>query len=138
MFANQIICHVLTRSQSKIVKQKGYSIDKAKRFLKFQHHINTELLNHRVITDNPYTIWFEQGDQSLIQIKTSIIQFSVFSNQFLIAQLNKMIHAETLESMRASKEILANIAVPLVQVCKLLERPPIRCRILSIYRYSII
>lgn len=88
--------------------QNGYSIDKAKRFLKFQHHINTELLNHRVITDNPYTIWFEQGDQSLIQIKTFIIQFSVFSNQFLIAQLNKMIHAETLESMRASKEILAN------------------------------
>jgi indoleamine 2,3-dioxygenase len=49
----------------------------------------------------------------------------VFSNQFLIAQLNKMIHAETLESMRASKEILANIVVPLVQACKLLERPPI-------------
>jgi len=88
--------------------QKGYSIDKAKRFLKFQQRINKELLKHRVITDNPYTAWFEQGDQSLAQIKAFIIQFSVFSNQFLIAQLNKMIHAETLESMRASKEILAN------------------------------
>ena len=43
-----------------------------------------------------------------MQIKAFIIQFSVFSNQFLIAQLNKMIHADTLESMRASKEILAN------------------------------
>jgi hypothetical protein len=88
--------------------QKGYSIDKAKRFLKFQRRIKNELLNHRIITDNAYTGWFEQGDQSLIQIKAFIIQFSVFSNQFLIAQLNKMIHAETLESMRASKEILAN------------------------------
>ncbi len=86
----------------------GYSIDKAKRFLEFQRRINQELLKHRVITDNPYTAWFEKGDQSLSQIKAFIIQFSVFSNQFLIAQLNKMIHAETLESMRASKEILAN------------------------------
>ncbi|MGJ0515990.1 MAG: hypothetical protein ACR65O_09635 [Methylomicrobium sp.] len=88
--------------------QKGYSIDKAKRFLKFQRRIDRELLKHRVITDNPYTAWFEQGDQSLTQIKEFIVQFSVFSNQFLIAQLNKMIHADTLESMRASKEILAN------------------------------
>lgn len=88
--------------------QSGYSLDKAKRFLDFQHRINTELLKHRVITANPYTAWFEQGDQSLAQIKAFIIQFSVFSNQFLIAQLHKMIHADTLESMRASKEILAN------------------------------
>jgi hypothetical protein len=88
--------------------QMGYSVNKAKRFLKFQQCINKELLKHRVITDNPYTAWFEQGDQSLAQIKAFIIQFSVFSNQFLIAQLNKMIHADTLESMRASKEILAN------------------------------
>lgn len=89
-------------------RKRGYSIEKAKRFLKFQRRINKELLQHRVITDNPYTAWFEQGDQSLTQIKAFIIQFSVFSNQFLIAQLNKMIHADTLESMRASKEILAN------------------------------
>jgi hypothetical protein len=88
--------------------QMGYSVNKAKRFLNFQQRINKELLKHRVITDNPYTAWFEQGNQSLAQIKAFIIQFSVFSNQFLIAQLNKMIHADTLESMRASKEILAN------------------------------
>jgi hypothetical protein len=85
-----------------------YSFDKAKRFLKFQQRINNELLKHRVITDNRYAVWFEHGDQSLAHIKAFIIQFSVFSNQFLIAQLHKMIHADTLESMRASKEILAN------------------------------
>ncbi|MBF6648334.1 hypothetical protein [Methylobacter sp. BlB1] len=88
--------------------QIGYSIDKARQFLKFQQRINKELLQHRVIMHNPYTLWFEQGDQNLNQIKAFIIQFSVFSNQFLIAQLNKMIHADTLETMRASKEILAN------------------------------
>ncbi|ESS73822.1 hypothetical protein MGMO_9c00180 [Methyloglobulus morosus KoM1] len=85
-----------------------YSFNKAKRFLKFQRRINSELLKHRVITDNHYTEWFEHGEQNLAQIKAFIIQFSVFSNQFLIAQLHKMIHADTLESMRASKEILAN------------------------------
>jgi pyrroloquinoline quinone (PQQ) biosynthesis protein C len=88
--------------------RSAYSLDKAKQFLKFQQRINKELLNHRVIIDNPYTAWFEQGEQNLLQIKAFIIQFSVFSNQFLIAQLNKMIHADTLEGMRASKEILAN------------------------------
>jgi pyrroloquinoline quinone (PQQ) biosynthesis protein C len=85
-----------------------YSLNKAKQFLTFQQRINKELLNHRVITDNPYTAWFDHGEQNLEQIKAFIIQFSVFSNQFLIAQLHKMIHADTLESMRASKEILAN------------------------------
>ena len=89
-------------------RQQGYSVNKAKHFLKFQRRINKELLKHRVITTNPYTAWFEHGEQNLEQIKALIIQFSVFSNQFLIAQLHKMIHADTLESMRASKEILAN------------------------------
>jgi hypothetical protein len=89
-------------------RQDGYSIDKAKRFLMFQQRIDNEILKHRVITRNPYTAWFEQGNQSPGQIKAFIIQFSVFSNQFLIAQLHKMIHADTLESMHASKEILAN------------------------------
>lgn len=88
--------------------QDGYTIDKARQFLQFQHRIDRELLEHRVITCNPYALWFEQGNQNLNQIKAFIIQFSVFSNQFLIAQLNKMIHADTLETMRASKEILAN------------------------------
>ncbi len=88
--------------------QDGYSIHKAKQFLAFQRRINNEMLKHRVITRNPYTAWFEKGIQNPYQIKAFIIQFSVFSNQFLIAQLHKMVHADTLESMRASKEILAN------------------------------
>ncbi len=88
--------------------RKNYSFSKAKQFLKFQRRINKELLKHRIITSNPYTAWFEHGEQNMEQVRAFIIQFSVFSNQFLIAQLNKMIHADTLEGMRASKEILAN------------------------------
>ena len=88
--------------------QTGYTIDKATHFLNFQDRINTEILTHRVITDNEYTKWFKQGELNLEQVKHFIVQFSVFSNQFLIAQLLKTINADSLEGMRASKEILAN------------------------------
>jgi len=80
----------------------------ARDFHAFEARVNRELLHHRVITSNPYTAWFSKGEQNEAQIKAFIVQFSVFSNQFLIAQLNKVINADTLEGMRASKEILAN------------------------------
>lgn len=86
----------------------GYSASRGRQFLGFQERIDRELLKHRVITRNAYTAWFRQGAQSEAQIKAFIVQFSVFSNLFLVAQLRKMINAGTLESMRASKEILAN------------------------------
>lgn len=88
--------------------QPGYSIAKARRFLAFQQRIDRELLRHRIITGNRYTAWFRRGEQDLAQLRAFIVQFSVFSNQFLVAQLQKMINADSLEGMRASKEILAN------------------------------
>lgn len=86
----------------------GYSVRKARRFLAFHRRIGRELLGHRIITDNRYTAWFRKGEQTLPQIRAFIVQFSVFSNQFLIAQLQKTINADSLAGMRASKEILAN------------------------------
>jgi pyrroloquinoline quinone (PQQ) biosynthesis protein C len=86
----------------------GYSLDKARRFLAFRDRIDRELLHHRVITANRYTAWFRRGEQTLEQVRAFIVQFSVFSNQFLVAQLHKQINADSLEAMRASKEILAN------------------------------
>ena len=80
----------------------------ARSFDAFRARIAGELLNHRVIVDNAYTRWFAQGEQNEAQLKAFVVQFSVFSNQFLIAQMNKVINADTLEGMRASKEILAN------------------------------
>ena len=86
----------------------GYSVEKAQRFLAFQGRIDKELLRHRIITNNAYTSWFQNGSQTTEQVKAFIVQFSVFSNLFLVAQLHKMINADSLEGMRASKEILAN------------------------------
>lgn len=86
----------------------GYSVERARKLVEFHHRIREQLLQHPVIVSNGYTRWFETGQQTTEQIRAFIVQFSVFSNQFLIAQTNKMINADSLESMRASKEILAN------------------------------
>ena len=91
-----------------VENRQGRESARVARFGAFQERLNRELLQHRVIRDNRYTAWFRRGEQNAAQVKAFIVQFSVFSNQFLVAQLNKMINADSLETMRASKEILAN------------------------------
>ncbi|MEZ4704733.1 MAG: hypothetical protein R3A11_06045 [Bdellovibrionota bacterium] len=91
--------------------QKGednYNFERATQFIAFKKRVDTELLNHPIITRNEYTKWFSKGEMNAAQVKDFLVQFSVFSNLFLIAQLKKVINADSLESMRASKEILAN------------------------------
>src|SRR4029079_8331966 len=61
-----------------------------------------------VVTKNEYTGWFSRGDLSLDQVRHFTVQFSVFSNQFLLAALNRVINADSIESARESKEILMN------------------------------
>ena len=63
---------------------------------------------HPVVVGNKYTSWFAKGVASEAQQKDLVQQFSVFSQLFLIAQLQKIINAPTLEEMREGKEILAN------------------------------
>ncbi len=74
----------------------------------FLERVNSELLSHRIIHENQYTTWFREGNLSLEDVRHFTIQFSVFSNLFILAQLKKMINSGTLEEMRASKEILCN------------------------------
>jgi hypothetical protein len=80
----------------------------ADRFERFVKRCNDDLMFHPVITDNGYCRWFAQGGLNRDDVKNMIVQFSVFSNLFLIAQLKKVINSGSLEGMRASKEILAN------------------------------
>lgn len=88
--------------------KSGYTIERARRFLNFQRRIDHYMLDHPVILDNEYCQWFELGEQNEEQLRDFVVQFSVFSNLFLLAQLHKTINADSLEGMRASKEILAN------------------------------
>ena len=80
----------------------------AGRFGAFVETCNRELMTHPVITDNRYAAWFATGKAERDIVRHFVVQFSVFSNLFLIAQLQKVINAGSLEGMRASKEILAN------------------------------
>lgn len=77
-------------------------------FESFKQRIENELMTHRIITNNAYCNWFETATPSMNEVRHFIVQFSVFSNLFLIAQLKKMINAVDLEEMHQAKEILAN------------------------------
>jgi len=74
----------------------------------FKQRIQRELMGHPVVTSNTYTAWFATGEASLNHLRQFTVQFSVFSNQFLLAALNRVINAETLQSARESKELLLN------------------------------
>ena len=79
-----------------------------KNFAAFKQTITEKFMQHPVVTSNAYTAWFAKGDMPLDYLRHFTVQFSVFSNQFLLAALNRVINAETLESARESKEILMN------------------------------
>jgi hypothetical protein len=77
-------------------------------FREFLAAVDRDLLQHRIITQNAYTRWFQQGNVSDAELKHFVKQFSVFSNLFLVAALLKVINAPSLQGARAGKEILMN------------------------------
>src|SRR4029077_13868269 len=79
-----------------------------KDFDAFKRTIEREFMGHPVVTKNEYTAWFAHGDMPMDHLRQFTVQFSVFSNQFLLAALNRVINADTLQSARESKEILMN------------------------------
>src|SRR4051812_23597567 len=79
-----------------------------KDFGAFKHAIERRFMQHPAVTQNEYTGWFSRGEMSLDQVRHFTVQFSVFSNQFLLAALNRVINADSLQSARESKEILMN------------------------------
>src|SRR4051794_12569271 len=77
-------------------------------FHEFLNAVDHDLLHHPIVVDNPYTRWFQEGNASDEELRHFVKQFSVFSNQFLVAALLKVINAPTIQQARASKEILLN------------------------------
>ena len=82
--------------------------DQVEEFREFLDRVDRDLLRHRIITDNAYTRWFRDGQASDAELVHFVRQFSVFSNQFLVAALLRVINAPTLQQARAAKEILMN------------------------------
>jgi hypothetical protein len=77
-------------------------------FENFLSQVDHQFLQHRIIVSNTYTRWFQTGVPTDDELKYFIRQFSVFSNQFLIAALLKVINSPSLQQSRASREILLN------------------------------
>ncbi len=77
-------------------------------FNAFKQKISKEFFEHTVIVNNPYTKWFKQGLANIDEVKELILQFSVFSNHFIVVQAKRMVNAETLEGEECAKAILLN------------------------------
>jgi hypothetical protein len=77
-------------------------------FRDFLERVDRDLLHHRIITDNAYTRWFRDGRATDPELIHFVRQFSVFSNQFLVAALLRVINAPSLQQARSAKEILMN------------------------------
>lgn len=90
------------------LRQGSLSRAQAVDFQFFLDDVDRQLLHHRIITGNAYTRWFSQGLATDLELRHFIRQFSVFSNQFLVAALLKVINAPTLGQSRAGREILLN------------------------------
>jgi hypothetical protein len=84
------------------------TIEQVDEFREFLQRVDCDLLQHRVITDNAYTRWFREGRATDAELTHFVRQFSVFSNQFLVAALLRVINAPTLQQARSAKEILMN------------------------------
>jgi len=74
----------------------------------FQARVDQVVHAHPVVTTNQYTAWFAGGEVTRHDVRHLTVQFSVFSHQFVEAQLLKVINAADIESYRAGKEILMN------------------------------
>lgn len=81
---------------------------KVDKYYRMLDRIQNEILPHEVITKNQFTAWFSKGELTKEDVRHFLVQFSVFSNLFLEAQLKKAINAPSLEAMHQSKEILLN------------------------------
>jgi hypothetical protein len=75
---------------------------------RFRSRVEALVHHHPVVVDNAYTGWFAAGTADRDEVRHLAVQFSVFSHQFIEAQLRKVLNAADLDSYRSGKEILMN------------------------------
>jgi hypothetical protein len=75
---------------------------------RFRSRVEALVHHHPVVVDNAYTRWFAAGAADRDEVRHLAVQFSVFSHQFVEAQLRKVLNAADLDSYRSGKEILMN------------------------------
>jgi hypothetical protein len=98
----------ISEETARRVKNGEIPQSKVKAYYQMLDRIEREIFPHEVIVNNKFCQWFQQGQLDLEDVQHFLVQFSVFSNLFIEAQLKKTINAPTLEAMHRSKEILMN------------------------------
>jgi hypothetical protein len=106
----------VTRSESLVISPRieerlnsgALSQRQVEEFQAFLNDVDRELLHHPIVVDNAYTRWFREGRATDDELRHFVQQFSVFSNQFLMAALARVINAPTLQQAHSAKEILLN------------------------------
>jgi pyrroloquinoline quinone (PQQ) biosynthesis protein C len=106
----------VTRSESLVLSPRieerlrrgELSPQQVEEFHEFLQEVDHDLLHHPIVLDNAYTRWFQEGGASDAELRHFVKQFSVFSNQFLVAALLRVINAPSLPQARSAKEILLN------------------------------
>lgn len=84
-------------------------ISDAEAFEYLKLELKETVLSHPIIKRNRYLWWFSQtSDLTKEDLIILTKEFSVFSNQFIVAQLHKTLNANSLEQMHDAKEILVN------------------------------
>ena len=94
--------------ETKSSNGKLKSENEMKNFNLLKQRIEKDFFQHPVIVNNPYTKWFKQGNANPEQVKDLILQFSVFSNHFIVVQCKRMVYASTIEGEEAARAILLN------------------------------
>ena len=79
-----------------------------KTFEDFKRTLEREFFRHPVIVHNAYTKWIKQGTANEEQVRDLLMQFSVFSNHFIVLQAKRMVNAETEEGERMARMILVS------------------------------
>jgi hypothetical protein len=90
------------------VRHGKIEVSKFEKYQRMVKRIETELMPHPIVRRNEFTAWFKKGEFDRADVKHFLVQFSVFSNLFLEAQLRKVINSPNMEAMHTSKEILLN------------------------------
>jgi hypothetical protein len=75
---------------------------------RFRTKVDEVVRTHPVVAGNGYTRWFATGEATADEVRHLTVQFSVFSHQFVEAQLRKVMNAADLDTYRTGKEILMN------------------------------
>lgn len=100
--------HTISPETEEQVKRGRIPQSRVDRYTRLLERIRKEILPHPVIVDNAFTRWFSKGEFDREDLRHFLVQWSVFSNLFIEAQLKKVLNAPTLEATRISKEILMN------------------------------